>query len=149
VTNLSQPKGRFGVWLRDVREAAGLSQADVARAIGCSDSAISVYECGKGAPRREFWQPMADLFDVEVEEVALAARGWREVAPTVVLPKLIDPGHVSCDESCLHFARCRVAVDIGLPPYCFDVTEDDVFAARQLGAVAVLMERAEQQEPGL
>jgi transcriptional regulator with XRE-family HTH domain len=142
MTNVSQSKGRFGAWLRDVREAAGLSQADVARALGCSNSNISYYECGHAAPRREFWQPMADLFGVELEEVARAARGWREVLPDIVLPRLADPGHATCENGCAWLARCRAAVALGLPAYCEDIDERDVLAAQQTGTLAALMARA-------
>jgi hypothetical protein len=91
---------------------------------------------------------MADLFGVELEEVARAARGWREVLPDIVLPRLADPSHATCGNGCAWLARCRAAVALGLPVYCEDIDERDVLAAQQTGALAALMARAEQQELG-
>jgi transcriptional regulator with XRE-family HTH domain len=43
---------------RELREAAGLSQADIAAALGVSPAAVSRWEAGKRAPRG----PWADLY---------------------------------------------------------------------------------------
>lgn len=55
-----------GQRLRIAREASGLTQADVARAIGTSVSAISMIESGKRDPRASTLLRYADVVGLEL-----------------------------------------------------------------------------------
>jgi len=46
--------------LRQVREAGGATQAEIARAAGCTPSAIAQYEAGARVPRSDIARRLAD-----------------------------------------------------------------------------------------
>jgi transcriptional regulator with XRE-family HTH domain len=76
---------RVRSWLRSgqaraIRRKTGMSQADVARAIGADMSRISRWESGACAPHRDSALKLARLYDgleeiIRDEETAEAARG--------------------------------------------------------------------------
>lgn len=51
------------------REKAGLTQAEVAKALGVDQSAVSLWETGKTAPRAALLPKLADLYGVTVDEL--------------------------------------------------------------------------------
>jgi transcriptional regulator with XRE-family HTH domain len=72
---------RFGLRLQALRDARGLSQAEVARRIESDQKEVSAYEHGRVFPRPERLDELADALDVELKDLfdfgapALAAEG--------------------------------------------------------------------------
>ena len=52
--------------LKEIRQEKNLSQTDIAKALGVTRQAISLYEKGDREPKLETWQKLADYFNVSV-----------------------------------------------------------------------------------
>ena len=52
--------------IKEIRQEKNLSQTDIAKALGVTRQAISLYEKGDREPKLETWQKLADFFDVSV-----------------------------------------------------------------------------------
>lgn len=52
--------------IQKMRQVKGVSQQDVAKALGLTRQAIALYETGKREPRLETWQKLANYFGVSV-----------------------------------------------------------------------------------
>ena len=52
--------------LREIRQEKNLSQTDIAKALGVTRQAISLYEKGDRELKLETWQKLADYFNVSV-----------------------------------------------------------------------------------
>ena len=50
--------------IKEIRQEKNLSQTDIAKALGVTRQAISLYEKGDREPKLETWQKLADFFDV-------------------------------------------------------------------------------------
>lgn len=59
----------FGVRVRKLRDAAGLTQAELAEKLDVSRPAIGTWESGKARPRLNKLKELADLFGVTVAEL--------------------------------------------------------------------------------
>ena len=57
----------FGKKLRCLRKKSGMTQANLAKKLGISASAIGMYEQGRREPDSEMLKKIADLFDVSVD----------------------------------------------------------------------------------
>lgn len=57
----------FGERLKEIRSKRGLSQARLADELGCSKSAISMYENGSRLPDFEMLEMLADFFNVDTD----------------------------------------------------------------------------------
>ena len=55
--------------LRRLRKQDGLTQAALAKRLGISKSTISMYECGRREPDFETLEAIADLFNVDMNEL--------------------------------------------------------------------------------
>lgn len=53
--------------LKELRHEKNLSQTDIAKALGVTRQAISLYEKGDREPKLETWQKLADFFNVPVD----------------------------------------------------------------------------------
>ena len=53
--------------LKEIRQEKNLSQTDIAKALGVTRQAISLYEKGDREPKLETWQKLADFFKVPTE----------------------------------------------------------------------------------
>ena len=53
--------------LKEIRQEKNLSQTDIAKALGVTRQAISLYEKGDREPKLETWQKLADFFHVPTE----------------------------------------------------------------------------------
>ena len=53
--------------LKEIRQEKKLSQTDIAKALGVTRQAISLYEKGDREPKLETWQKLADFFNVPVD----------------------------------------------------------------------------------
>lgn len=52
--------------IKEIRQEKNLSQTDIAKALGVTRQAISLYEKGDREPKLETWQKLADFFGVSV-----------------------------------------------------------------------------------
>ena len=52
---------------KEIRQEKNLSQTDIAKALGVTRQAISLYEKGDREPKLETWQKLADFFNVPVD----------------------------------------------------------------------------------
>lgn len=53
--------------IKELREKRGISQADIARGVHITSSAVGYYETGKrGVSNNKTWQKLADYFNVSV-----------------------------------------------------------------------------------
>lgn len=57
----------FGNVLRAIRKQHDMTQADLARALGVAESAISMWELGRRNPDREMMEQIADYFNVDMD----------------------------------------------------------------------------------
>src|SRR5258708_2548053 len=71
----------FGSLLRRFRDAAGLTQEELAERAQVSARAISDYERGLKRPRRETVQLLAEALDLDVPERALLESAARRLSP--------------------------------------------------------------------
>lgn len=55
--------------LVNARKKAGLTQAQVAKHLGISDAAVTLWEKGKSFPRTEFLPKLAALYGTTVDEL--------------------------------------------------------------------------------
>ena len=55
--------------IKELREAAGLSQADVVRAMGVNQAAVFRWEIGETMPRASKLPALADLFGCSIDEL--------------------------------------------------------------------------------
>lgn len=53
--------------LKEIRQEKNLSQTDIAKALGVTRQAISLYEKGDREPKIDTWQKLADFFKVPTE----------------------------------------------------------------------------------
>lgn len=89
---------RVRSWLRsgrarEVRERAGVSQADIARAAGTNGPQVSRWESGFAVPHREMALRLAVLYEGLEEIIAeeVAAAGRREALAAGRLPTTLGP----------------------------------------------------------
>jgi len=76
------PRTEFGVRLHAAREAAGLSQAQVAEKLGIHQTSYAAWERHPVALRPEQLRALAELFGVRVEDLVDQPRAKRGQGPT-------------------------------------------------------------------
>lgn len=84
-------KRQFGARLRELREAAGLSQADVAARLGKPQSSWSSWELGTTAPNIEWLERIAVVLGCDIAELFVPAKHVRK-------PKLGRPFDKPADD---------------------------------------------------
>ena len=52
--------------IKELRQVKGVSQQNVAKALGLTRQAIALYETGQRSPKFEVWQKLADYFEVSI-----------------------------------------------------------------------------------
>jgi transcriptional regulator with XRE-family HTH domain len=80
--------------LREARTTAGLSQQQVAAAIGVTQNSVSAMETAHYSPNAETWQRLTKLYELDASDVAVAVYQTRQatgVIPEVNLPWPLDP----------------------------------------------------------
>lgn len=68
--------------IKKMRQVKGVSQQDVAKALGLTRQAIALYETGQREPKLETWQKLANYFGVSV----LTLMGINETATSKIEP---------------------------------------------------------------
>ena len=58
-----------GAVIRELREKARMTQAELAQRLYVSDKAVSKWENGKGCPDISLWEPLAKVFGVSIHEL--------------------------------------------------------------------------------
>lgn len=94
-----EPPNTFGAWLRQRREALGLTRKEFAHRVGCSASTVRKIEDGERRPSRQVAELLADRLGLPAEQhhtFFLVARGERGVdrlppLPALPLPHLPSP----------------------------------------------------------
>jgi transcriptional regulator with XRE-family HTH domain len=74
-------RGQFGTWLKQRRHTQGLTQADLARQIGCTVSAIKEFEAGRRRPSRRLAERLIDVLRVPAHERASLLRAVDKPIP--------------------------------------------------------------------
>jgi len=82
----------FGRLVRDRREALGLTQAQLADALGLGQSAIAYWETGTNVPRAAMVLPLARALSVSVEWLSTAIAADAEATPMHRPPKQLRRG---------------------------------------------------------
>lgn len=52
--------------IKELRQVKGVSQQNVAKALGLTRQAIALYETGQRSPKFEVWQKLADYFEAPI-----------------------------------------------------------------------------------
>jgi len=76
-------------FFRDQRDAAGLTQQQIADALGLSPQAVSNWESGKGFPSAEFIRPLAKL--LRINPIAILAAAEQRASRKSPAPKSATP----------------------------------------------------------
>lgn len=77
--------------LRDLRQAAGLSQADMAERMDVSRQAVSRWETGIAAPSAENLMELGRLYGVTLDELVYGAASAEEEEPPAPEPAALEP----------------------------------------------------------
>lgn len=70
----------WGDAIREAREAAKLSQAQLAKKLSVDRSAVTLWEAGRTAPRAEMQGRLVDELDLDVTAIYAAMRGGARAA---------------------------------------------------------------------
>lgn len=65
---------KIGTFIADVRKEQGLSQKDLADAIGVTDKAVSKWECGKSMPEISKMETLCEVLHVNINELLSGER---------------------------------------------------------------------------
>jgi transcriptional regulator with XRE-family HTH domain len=68
--------------IRQLREAHGLSQEQVAAQLGCTQHAVSSWELGRSEPKARQVRALARLFTVSMDDIAFEAEAARQTGAT-------------------------------------------------------------------
>ena len=86
---MSKNISEFSTRLKDLREEAGLSMIELARAIGVSDAAICKWENGQAEPKISYIVRLAEYFDCSVDYLiggdGMTAKPKRAQKPAVTI----------------------------------------------------------------
>ena len=80
----------LGVLIRDARERAGLTQADLARRAGTSQPAIARYEAGQALPRLETAQRCVEACGFELRIELEQTSSQRRAAADAALARSVE-----------------------------------------------------------
>ena len=124
----------FGRWLKQRRSALDLTQADLARRVGCATITIRKIEADALRPSRQIAKRLAEHLDMRPEEQTLflsLARGEYPVEPLPLPLPLDDPAS----------APSKPAWPSGLPAPLTRL----IGRAGELTAIAALLRRADRR----
>ena len=93
--------------IKELRQEKNLSQTDIAKALGVTRQAISLYEKDDRKPKLETWQKLADYFNVSVPYLQGLDKIWYQAECLEcgkvfrILPKEAD--EINCCPFCKEF----------------------------------------------
>lgn len=70
---------KIGSFIKEQRNSLNMTQKELAEKIGCTDKAISRWETGKGLPDSSFLIPLANIFNITVNELLTGEKISEEV----------------------------------------------------------------------
>lgn len=70
---------KIGAFIKEQRNSLNMTQKELAEKIGCTDKAISRWETGKGLPDSSFLIPLANIFNITVNELLTGEKISEEV----------------------------------------------------------------------
>ena len=73
---------KFNIRLKQLRQARRLTQVELAKRLGISSAAVSMYESGQREPNFETEELIADFFNVDIDYL----RGKRDTTTKIVTP---------------------------------------------------------------
>lgn len=73
---------KFNIRLKQLRQARRLTQVELAKRLGISSAAVSMYESGQREPNFETEELIADFFNVDIDYL----RGKRDTTTEIVTP---------------------------------------------------------------
>lgn len=65
---------KIGRFISECRKQKGLTQAQLAEALGVSDKSISRWETGKTMPDLSFYEPLCEILDIQISELLYARK---------------------------------------------------------------------------
>lgn len=65
---------KIGRFISECRKQKGLTQAQLAEALGVSDKTISRWENGKTMPDLSFYEPLCEILDIQISELLYARK---------------------------------------------------------------------------
>ncbi|MBE5035447.1 helix-turn-helix domain-containing protein [Gallibacter intestinalis] len=65
---------KIGKFISECRKQKGLTQAQLAEALGVSDKTISRWETGKTMPDLSFYEPLCEILDIQISELLYARK---------------------------------------------------------------------------
>ena len=65
---------KIGRFISECRKQKGLTQAQLAEALGVSDKTISRWETGKTMPDLSFYEPLCEILDIQISELLYAKK---------------------------------------------------------------------------
>jgi transcriptional regulator with XRE-family HTH domain len=80
----------FGQSLEKIRKERGMTQAQLAAKLDVNQSLIAKWESGKVQPRTATLERLADVFDLEVEELLAGEYGQVSANLRTLDPKLVE-----------------------------------------------------------
>lgn len=69
ISNRLIRKGAIHITIREARKAQGMTQEDLAKAVGTSQVAISYWENGQTEPNFEYLKRLSDVLHVTIDEL--------------------------------------------------------------------------------
>ena len=65
---------KIGKFISECRKQKGLTQAQLAEALGVSDKSVSRWETGKTMPDLSFYEPLCEILDIQISELLYARK---------------------------------------------------------------------------
>jgi predicted ATPase/transcriptional regulator with XRE-family HTH domain len=81
-----QPDNQFGSWLRQQRKALDMTQAELAKKVGCATVTVKKIETGARRPSKQIAERLATIFAIETSKQATFMTFARGLTPIVVAP---------------------------------------------------------------
>lgn len=113
----------FGEFLYTLRKEKGMTQAELAQALGVTNKAVSKWETGEAMPETSLLLPIARIFNVTVDELLDGKRSERtDKAPDndSIKDHLFTRGKDDCEKTLcekIQGAVCATVVFAGLTAY--------------------------------
>ena len=122
-TQKSKTKIQFGLTLKRIRETEKISQAELAKKLGVSTSAVGMWESGKNSPTVEILLELSKIFNVTVD-CLLGTKENEKVFKVPVFPQSIALSQLT-DEYCCEYrsynAHSACGKYIGIKLYNGDI----------------------------
>lgn len=65
---------KIGAFITDMRKSQGMSQKQLADAVGVTDKSVSKWECGKSLPEISKMEPLCEALHININELLSGER---------------------------------------------------------------------------